>query len=112
MCKKCNWKCVECDKNICTDCLENRSGTECKPNDGFYENNDPKGNNACHYTCFTCNEKTANNCLKCGDDDHKFNRHLNNKSCIPNEGYFDPGTNTPKAIKCQYTCKTCNGGSR
>ena len=124
-CQNCDSSCYTCNGGSTTNCLtcntagrsqyfmnSNKTCMSSCPTTGYYA--DASLNcQLCDSTCYTCNGRSATNCLTCntaGTGAYPYFIAGNNTcmSACPTTGYYlDSATNCQL---CNLTCSTCNGG--
>jgi len=102
---KCPVNCSSCISNIsCLSCSTGYLGPtqlcgDCPSR--YFSNSLTKTCILCPYDCFTCD--INRNCLSCSSADQRV---LLNTTCVPNQGYYDDGSNS-LALKCPSGCFSC-----
>ncbi|KAL4474827.1 hypothetical protein ABPG74_001523 [Tetrahymena malaccensis] len=119
-CMSCNQKCKTCSGLTEQDCILcsgqltrdiNNQCVVCDVDNGFYIDAINQRCLPCAQNCKKCTGPSISECTQCAKDlylsiDNKGNQVC--QECIISNGYF---INLNKCLKCDPSCKTCNGVS-
>ncbi|CAD8081934.1 unnamed protein product [Paramecium primaurelia] len=106
-CKKCPFPCINCEKDKCLSCVDDRELElgKCNCRQGYQDIN-KQCMLICHSTCLTCDGNFESNCLSC---DSQINRYLVDKQCLCKNGYFeDKDQGCLKSCLNQLYCYACD----
>ncbi|KAL4512376.1 hypothetical protein ABPG72_005378 [Tetrahymena utriculariae] len=119
-CTSCNSKCKTCSGSTESDCILcsgqltrdiHNQCVMCNVDNGFYIDIINQKCLPCAQNCKTCTGPSIGECTQCAKDLYLSNDSAGNQvcqECIINNGYF---ININTCLKCDSSCKTCNGTS-